>query len=164
MKRERIWLLLSSLLLIVFLNGLILQKEHTLKHGQAIYLELAPRDPRSLMQGDYMDLRYHIAEHSELNTPDSPRQGLIVLCIDPRGIASFSRLYQGEMLVEGEQLLLYRRHNHRVRLGAESFFFQEGQAEVYERARYGKLVLSRKGKSILAGLTDEQLNDLRPDS
>ncbi|MFX7329222.1 GDYXXLXY domain-containing protein, partial [Acinetobacter baumannii] len=34
------------------------QKEMLLKEGQLVLLPLAPVDPRSLMQGDYMALRY----------------------------------------------------------------------------------------------------------
>lgn len=34
------------------LNGLIVHKEHIKSNGQVMLLKTAPRDPRSLMQGD----------------------------------------------------------------------------------------------------------------
>ncbi|WP_341649050.1 GDYXXLXY domain-containing protein [Thauera humireducens] len=35
-------------------------REQTLAHGQVVLVQLAPVDPRSLMQGDYMALRFAI--------------------------------------------------------------------------------------------------------
>ena len=39
-------------------NTGIYQAERTLSQGEVVYLELAPVDPRSLIQGDYMALDY----------------------------------------------------------------------------------------------------------
>ena len=48
--------------MLVAVNGSIVAKERIKTHGERIYLELAPVDPRSLMQGDYMALRFALAE------------------------------------------------------------------------------------------------------
>ena len=42
------------------INGMIAHKEATVRNGTRMDVELAPRDPRSLMQGDYMALRYRM--------------------------------------------------------------------------------------------------------
>lgn len=40
--------------------GLIAQHEWHLRDSQSIYVELAPADPRSILQGDYMALNYDL--------------------------------------------------------------------------------------------------------
>ena len=40
--------------------GLIAQHEWHLRDSQSIYVELAPVDPRSILQGDYMALNYDL--------------------------------------------------------------------------------------------------------
>ena len=53
--------LLGGLLVLGIANFAIWQKEDVLANGRTILLELAPVDPRSLMQGDYMALRFRLA-------------------------------------------------------------------------------------------------------
>lgn len=60
-KQSRILIITNLLLLLGYLNWSIYQKEQTLRDGQLVLFELAPVDPRSLMQGDYMSLRYREA-------------------------------------------------------------------------------------------------------
>ena len=62
-KQSRILIITNLLLLLGYLNWSIYQKEQTLRDGQLVLFELAPVDPRSLMQGDYMSLRYREASH-----------------------------------------------------------------------------------------------------
>ena len=40
--------------------GLVVHKERVLRDGATVLLRLAPRDPRSLMQGDFMQLNYRL--------------------------------------------------------------------------------------------------------
>lgn len=44
----------------------------------------------------------------------------------------------------------------------ESFFFEEGQGEVYEKAVYGGLRVDEAGNSILVGLYNEQFQLIVP--
>jgi uncharacterized membrane-anchored protein len=43
-------------------NHGIVQRERILSDGQVVLLELEPADPRSMMQGDYMRLRFAVAD------------------------------------------------------------------------------------------------------
>ena len=52
--------LLLSLGLLAMINWDIVKREAWLAEGEVVRLELAPVDPRSLMQGDYMTLNYQI--------------------------------------------------------------------------------------------------------
>ena len=51
---KSILILLNLGILLILFNKSLLHKEDTLANGTLVLLELAPVDPRSLMQGDYM--------------------------------------------------------------------------------------------------------------
>ena len=154
---NKISLGLTTLLVIAAVNFLIFQKEDTLTQGQTMLLRLAPRDPRSLIQGDYMVLRYALAQ--EVPTKQLQDKGYLVLSLGGNNLGQFIRLHQGEDLQPGEHLLFYRNRQG-LRLGAESFFFQEGDAELYATARYGELKVDPTGASVLVGLRGENFNIL----
>ena len=61
-RLHQIMLFGTLAILLGLVNWQIYQKEQHLAHGTKVYLELAPVDPRSLMQGDYMALRFKIAD------------------------------------------------------------------------------------------------------
>ena len=48
--------------ILCIVNWSIIVKEKHLAEGEISYLQLVPVDPRSLMQGDYMALRFAIAD------------------------------------------------------------------------------------------------------
>lgn len=158
MKKLFVWGM--TLLVLGAVNYLIIKKEDTLASGRTMLLRLAPLDPRSLIQGDYMVLRYEIAR-------DVPRaqlkrdKGHIVVSIDMNNVAKFVRVYKDEPLQEGEYLLFYRNRGE-LRLGAESFMFQEGDARLYEGAKYGELRVDGSGASVLVGLRGEDFKPLGP--
>ncbi|MCP9235716.1 GDYXXLXY domain-containing protein [Lewinella sp. JB7] len=139
-------------------------KERTIREGELILLRLAPVDPRSLMQGDYMELRYAISTEAEA----PPRRGFLVLARDERGVGRFVRVQAGrEPLRTGEHLIRFVRRSAgagqtgRLSIGAEQFFFQEGRAERFAGARYGGLRLDGRGGSVLVGLYDEDARLIR---
>lgn len=139
----------------------IVQKERVLASGTPMLVELAPVDPRSLIQGDYMRLDYAIARALSLGS-ESPRNGQLVVRLDDRGVAHFVRLHRTDTpLGPGEHLLLYRRRSSRTRIGTDAFFFQEGHANRYVGARYGELRVDSKGGSVLVGLRDSTQRPLR---
>jgi len=57
------------LVILAVMNFSIVGKEQHLKQGDTVYLKLAPVDPRSLMQGDYMALRFDAADQLSKNLP-----------------------------------------------------------------------------------------------
>ncbi|HYI02917.1 GDYXXLXY domain-containing protein [Hyalangium sp.] len=141
-------------------SALITQKESLLATGKPVLLELAPRDPRSLMQGDYMVLDYVVSRERGWNK-DWPRDGRLVLRLDEDGVGQFVRFHDpGTPLAPDELLLRYRVRDRRVRLGAEAFFFQEGHARRYEAARYGELRVAPNGTSVLVGLRGKEREPL----
>ncbi len=61
--QSRALLAIAVVLVLGAVNWSIFAKERIKTHGERIYLALAPVDPRSLMQGDYMALRFELASN-----------------------------------------------------------------------------------------------------
>ncbi|RYG02527.1 MAG: hypothetical protein EOO02_10390 [Chitinophagaceae bacterium] len=160
MKKYRtILILLNLVVLLAAFNHSVYKKEKLVSEGQLVFLELAPVDPRSLMQGDYMRLSYAIAR--DLNTDSIPHKGFCIVTLNDSAVASRVRL-QTELrpLTSGEHAIRYSSGSWSINLGAESYFFQEGEADKYALAKYGGLRLNEKGESVLVGLYDKNLKKL----
>ncbi|TDS12317.1 GDYXXLXY domain-containing protein [Sphingobacterium paludis] len=154
-------IIVNLVLLLAYFQYSVFNKEQLLTDGQLLLLQLAPVDPRSLMQGDYMQLRYEIARGVH---PDSVgRRGYCVLQVLPDNTTQLKRFQANkEPLAKDEQLLAYTSRNKwQIALGAESFFFQEGQAKKFENAKYGGLRVDASGNSLLVDLYDENLKKIR---
>lgn len=156
-KYKWIIILLNLLIVLLIFNNNVVKKEAILSDGQLVLLELAPVDPRSLIQGDYMRLRYAISEN--IDTDSIPKIGFCVVKLMPNGTAERVRLQEEtEPLYKNEHLIEFTSKNWwGINIGAESFFFQEGEAEKYEVAKYGGLKIDGEGNSVLIGLYDEDL-------
>ena len=161
MKKYK-WLiiLLNLILLLVYFNYSVAKKEKLSENGQLVLLELAPVDPPSLMQGDYMALRYKISEN--IGSQNIAKRGYCVVQLDSNNVARSVRFQKDRTpLNKGEQLIEYTSPDQwNINIGAESFFFQEGQAAKYERAKYGGIKTDKKGNSLLTGLYDEHLKKI----
>ena len=148
-------------------NWSIFKKENHLSQGAIVYLELAPVDPRSLMQGDYMALNFRVAqqvyealpkfdEHRSWNS--NAGDGFVVVKLDKERRAHFVRLFTGGTLAPDELKLQYRVRNGAVKFATNAFFFQEGHAQLYEAARYGQFRVNDRGEILLAAMYDQHLN------
>ena len=165
MSRAATWLVLAGTMLVLGVaNTTIWQRQQTADHGRPVLLELRPVDPRSLIQGDYMALAYAEsvfpapAERSAL-----PRRGSFIVTLDADSVATFARLDSGGPLAANEARIKYKLIDRLggIRLGAESFFFEEGQADRFAAAEYGVLHVDGAGNSVLVGLADENAQLIR---
>jgi uncharacterized membrane-anchored protein len=163
MKASRIWRPLLAINLLVFLTGanwIISDKEDHLGTGRLVLLAVTQYDPRSLMQGDYMALAYPICQEIDAQVgADARGDGQVVLGIDDDDVGHFRRLHAGQPLAADEILLRYRIRWGRatkVRVAAEEFFFQEGLAEEFARARYAELRVTAAGRTLLVALRDSE--------
>jgi uncharacterized membrane-anchored protein len=153
----RVLAIAGAALVLGTVNYALAGKENVIRDGETVYLELAPVDPRSLMQGDYMALRFRLAEELEA-ARDGARVGArdrrAPLDLDARGVATLA-------VDAGEAEIAFKIRQGRVWLGTNAYFFAEGSAERYERARYGVFRLRpADGEAVLVGLADESLNAL----
>ena len=158
---RRAVILITGFALLALVNLSIYKREALLARGRIVLLELAPVDPRSLMQGDYMDLAYAIVDEVRDREDLAPR-GALIITRDADNVARLVRVDDGRALAPGELRLRYFRRGSRLALGAESFFFPEGQGQALAEARYGELALGGAGDSVLIGLRDEQRRPLGP--
>ena len=60
MKFKRLIIGISVIVVFVSVGFSVVSREMLLKKGKTVLFELAPADPRSIMQGDYMTLNYRI--------------------------------------------------------------------------------------------------------
>lgn len=162
-KYSRILIIVNLILLLGYFNWSVYQKEQTLKDGQLVLLQLAPVDPRSLMQGDYMRLNYKEAS-SDLIDKQTDTRGYAILRTDSNQVGEIVRLQNTlEPVNDNELVIRYKIINRRLFLGAESFFFEEGQDTLYQKAVYGGLKVDDKGQSLLVGLYDEDFHLIQSD-
>ncbi|MEM7395865.1 MAG: GDYXXLXY domain-containing protein [Verrucomicrobiota bacterium] len=153
--------LINLVAILSYVNGRVMNKQAILETGRPVFLELGPRDPRSLMQGDYMVLRQGVIGPQHGNEmKEAPTRGRIVLALDGRNVGRFARLDDGGPLNDDETLLKYRRTREGYRFGLESFFFEEGEGEKYSGARYANVRISDKGMPVLVDLVGEKLEAL----
>lgn len=130
---------------------LIKEREDLLNAEHTIFLELAPVDPRAILQGDYMTLRY--AMEREIPNSGLSSSGALVVRLDNQNVAHYVRVYrEGASLADGEILLQYDKVGARVQVGPDAFFFEEGTASEYSQAEYAELRVDSEGNMILVGL------------
>lgn len=159
-KYKWIIILVNLIIMLVLFNKSIFQKEELLSDGKLILLELAPVDPRSLMQGDYMRLRYAIS--NDLNYDSISKRGFCVVKLEENGVAKKVRIQENETPINNNELLIEYTSNQGwdINIGAESYFFQEGEANKFENVKYGGIKVDKQGNSLLVGLYDNNLKKI----
>ena len=154
-------LLIAGLVILAFVNFGIYQRERLLTEGDIVHLRLAPVDPRSLMQGDYMRLNFEVADRAfPPMDPGRTSDGHIVVLLDSHRIGHFRRFADGRPLAPGEVGLRYRVRDGRPNFATNAFFFQEGRAEHFARAAFGEFRVGADGEMILTGLRGPRLEKL----
>ena len=151
--------IVAGLLILAAANWTIFARERLLAEGSVVLLELAPVDPRSLMQGDYMALRFALADELERKARVT-RDGRVVVRLDERGVGRFARVDDGAALGEREMALRYRLRDGRVKFATNAFFFQEGTAAQYAGARYGEARVAPSADLLITGLRGANLESL----
>lgn len=152
---NRILLLAGAVLVIGGVNWQIASKERLRNGGEIVYLQITPVDPRSLMQGDYMALDFALAR-----ALPSQQSGTAIVHLDERRVGRFARMDTGAPLGANEIRFRFRTRNGAVWLGTNAFFFQEGEAARYQRARFGEFRVNGDGEAMLVNLRDAELRAL----
>lgn len=133
----------------------ICARENLVRHGRVVLLELAPVDPRSLMQGDYMRFNFALANQAfPFQRRQPPPDGHIIVALDAKDVAHFRRFANGRPLAPDEVALRYRIRGGQPNFATNAYFFEEGQARTFENAAYGEFRVSTGGDMILTGLRD----------
>ena len=143
----------------------IWQKEDLIAHGQPVYVELAPVDPRSLMQGDYMALNFRLPGNveGELDRLLSVERPHMVARRDQRGVLLPVRVVRaGTALAADEMRIELTPKNGRWILVTDAWHFREGDAERWSKARYGEFRVAADGRALLVGMADADLRPILP--
>ena len=106
-----------------------------------------------------MRLNYKEAS-SNLPDEQTDTRGYAILRTDSNQVGEIVRLQNTLEPVNDNELVII---NRRLFLGAESFFFEEGQDTLYQKAVYGGLKVDDKGQSLLVGLYDEDFHLIQSD-
>ncbi|OOF70608.1 GDYXXLXY domain-containing protein [Rodentibacter caecimuris] len=168
---------IAGLFLIVVLgvtNQRIFKYEDVLANGKPIILEITPVDPRSLMQGDYMELNYAIftlrSEWKQVKStldkiePQKINKAYGLVQLDERNVAQLCRVevklpidYQG--CSENLYLPLNIGNGFLPRLPSQSYFFPEGKGKYYAQAKYTEYRF-KEGVLLLFRLLDQDFKPL----
>lgn len=169
--------LLTLIVILVIMNLTIKKYEMHLATGDTVLLELAPVDPRGLMQGDYMALHFALADDitealRELQKDDKKRvhndwrnsDGIVIVKVDNNNVVHFQRLVPFESvngfdkaeLASDEMALHFRVRHGEVKFATNAFFFQEGHAQDYEAAEYGLFRVNQQGEPLLTDMINSE--------
>ena len=171
---------LVGVFLIVLLGAVnykVQQFEDVLATGKPVVLKIAPADPRSLMQGDYMVLNYAIlsdlqqsqfsSESNETTGIDelspSGKKAYILVHLDKNHVATLCEA-QSEIPTDFKHCtpnvyLPIRYKGWLPELPSQDYFFAEGKGEYYAQAEYAEYRF-KDGILLLARLLDKDLKGL----
>lgn len=160
------WLLAASLALVLAVAVFWVRGyERTLAEGRVVLFELAPVDPRSMMQGDFMALDFAVNREMQqlrhATGEEGPAPTYARIYVDAEGRGTFAGFAEalpapGDPFV-GVRLQFAHGLPH---IGPDAFFFQEGTAERYEAAAFGEFRVADDGTVLLTGLRDIRLEPL----
>ena len=149
----------SLLLTLVVANGAIWQKEALISSGRPVFIELAPVDPRSLMQGDYMALNFQMPalDREDITTL---RRAMVIAQVDGRGVAVMQGLAGTRSLAPDEILIELVQTGSGLRPATDAWYFKEGEAQRWSKAKYGEFRIDDKGRALLVNLRGPALEKL----
>jgi uncharacterized membrane-anchored protein len=152
----------TALAVLAVVNVGIWQKEDLIAHGRPVYVELAPVDPRSLMQGDFMRLNFSIPGEIQALQRGMVGAGrpLVVARLDARGVATLLRMDTGTPLGADEMRIELTPKDGRWILVSDAWFFREGESARWASARYGEFRVDSRGRALLVGLRGAKLEAL----
>ena len=161
-------------------NYKVQQFEDVLATGKPVVLKIAPADPRSLMQGDYMVLNYAIlselqqsqfsSESNESNETTgidelspSGKKAYILVHLDKNHVATLCEA-QSEIPTDFKHCtpnvyLPIRYKGWLPELPSQDYFFAEGKGEYYAQSEYAEYRF-KDGILLLARLLDKDLKGL----
>lgn len=162
-RRASVLLGAGALLILLVANVGIWQKENLIAHGQPVFIALAPVDPRSLMQGDYMRLNFVDFQRIDFGSRDISRmnQAYLVMRREGSGVAVPLQVHQkGKPLKADEFLIELTPSAGRWMLVTDAWYFTEGEADRWATARYGDFRVLPNGQALLVGLADTERQPL----
>ncbi|HZG71648.1 MAG TPA: GDYXXLXY domain-containing protein, partial [Chondromyces sp.] len=154
---------------LVIIGMTVYQKETILKEGELVALKLEPLDPRSLLQGDYVQLNYTIHnQYSDMYADRDGENGKIQVLLkrtnqsvnyQGKEISIFEagefRNGTGKVGVNEDTVSIQGISKyHTLTLGIEHFFIPENTGREWEEMDYALVRVAKNGDAILETLID----------
>ena len=131
-------------------------KEALIRDGSPVFVELVPVDPRSLMQGDYMALRFQLPPETTRHQVTIGPAPFAIGKRDETGVFRATRIANAETLLAPDEMKIKLRiAGGRWILVTDAWFFKEGTAHKWTAARYGEFRVTPDGSALLVGLADK---------
>lgn len=146
----------------IIIGGQIWKSEILLKNGDLIKLELAPVDPRSLLQGDYLILSYQISS-LELDNEEWGNQLQIGLRKNEAGVYEYSGSYViGKKIPDNMQgkadvwITGKMKGYNNIEYGIENYFVPEGTGlDLQGKVNFAYVRVAANGDAMLVELTEK---------
>lgn len=159
-RKARRGIAACALVVLAVANVGIWQKESVIAEGTPIFVELGPVDPRSLMQGDYMQLAFRLPPLDIDVMAPGIKRVRVVGQRDARGIVTLDRLDDGRALAPGDIAIELTPARNGWTLVTDAWYFREGDASRWEQARYGEFRVAPSGRALLVGMRGADLQPL----
>lgn len=156
---QRFGIATSLLVTLLVANIGIWQKETLISNGKQVFIALAPVDPRSLMQGDYMALNFQLTGPQETDLWSRQRVKAVVR-MDGRGIAVIQGLAMNRPLQPDEIYFELRPTQSGLRPATDAWYFKESEANRWAKASYGEFRVDQRGQALLVDLRGPNLEKL----
>ncbi len=110
-----------------------------------------------------MELNFEISRALFQSLPKNKtiHDGLVLINLDTRRVASFVSIYANQKLEKHQMLLQYRIRGEKVKFVTNPFFFQEGTGKLYENAKFGKFKVNDKHELLLTSLYNKNLIEIK---
>jgi uncharacterized membrane-anchored protein len=152
----------SAAAVVLVANVGIWQKEQLIAHGRPLLVELRPVDPRSLMQGDFMELAFALPSDPAEPPPGlwTQRRPRVWARADERGVAQLRQPDPERPRAADEIEIELTPRGGGWTLVTDAWFFAEGEGQRWAAARYGEFRVDAGGRALLVGLRGADLKPL----
>ena len=147
---------------VLSLLGMIGFKYSVVKTGRTVVLQSVPIDPRDLMRGDFVRIRFAInrLDLSRLAADGAPLPPGSVVYVTlkntgpawtpVRADAALPALQEDEAVIKGK---IRDRNGNIIQVdyGIDSYYVAEGKGRPLEREKYWRVKLDRKGHAVIEG-------------
>lgn len=153
--RNKLFFIISALLCLG-MAGWTYRTYAAQKLAYTFYLEMAPADPRALLSGDYMQLRYAFENEAE----KEEAKLCAVQETRERKAGELQEITQVGVLKlnEGGNECVFIPYKHGRYRVPHQFYFQEGKGDKYANARYAAVRKIGKNTLSVVALADENFN------
>ncbi len=157
---KKLFVVLNLILLIVVFGYSVIKEENNLKKN-TFYIKTSPVDPRSLIQGDYMVLNYNITDSARIEAVNI-RKGYIRIKINDLKIAEFIRVDKEYMPPSNNEISIqFQKNSSNIDIGVNSYLFQEGTGNKFQKAQYAEVIELKNGKLRLKSLLDKDFKIIK---